>query len=348
MSAEFDINNIPNNPQDLLSAFNQLESGGDGAKPDDPKPDDSKNEEKPKGEQENDADHSGKQDEGGKKTENDQVGNQDEPDGVATKDGKHVIPYSVLTNARDKAAKAEQMLQDALQRVAELEAKQKTENPGTNTGDTARANDQDQSEEELSEEDLNQLKEDFPTVFKAYKAAMAKTRQLESKLNPVEQSVRNIQEQEERGVAEEVQAAIDSVPKLAHIQATDKDAFKLACDFDAVLRNQESWKDKSFKDRFTEVVGMVEKALGKTIDIPVTHKNNSMSADEMAKAAREKAESEVKANKSSVPKSLSDFPAGDPAAQDELSAVENMTPIQLAGKLAKMSPQQMDEYFQSL
>ena len=347
MNAEIDINNISNDPQDLLNAFNQLESGGAGAKPDDPQPNDLKNEDKPKDDHDKGVDQSGKQEEDGKQADKDQVDEQKEPEGVATKDGKHVIPYSVLKSERDKAARAEQMLQDALQKVAVLEAQQKTSNPGTNTGDTTRANDQDQSEE-LSEDDLNQLKEDFPTVYKAFMATKARTAQLESKLNPVEQSIRDMEQQKERTVADEVQDAIDSVPKLAHIQATDKEAFAMAQQFDGLLRNQSHWDGKPLSERFAKVVEMVESSLGRPIDLPAAHKNDSMNADEMAKAAREKAESLVKANKSNVPTSLSDFPAGNPAAQDELSAVENMTAIQLAAKLAKMSPQQMDEYFQSL
>ncbi len=40
--------------------------------------------------------------------------------------------------------------------------------------------------------------------------------------------------------------------------------------------------------------------------------------------------------------------AGNPAAQDEREAAENMTPLQLAEKFSSMSPDQMDAYFRTL
>lgn len=350
MSAELDINNISNNPEDWMKAFQQMEAeaaspaNADKEEKQDPKTDETQ-EKKPDA-----TDESAKQG-NDKKPDDDQEGvdkQEPEPEGVATKDGKHVIPYSVLKSERDKASRAESLLKESQQKVADLEAKLQTNTSGTNNGESVRAGDQNQATEELSAEDLEALKEDFPTVYKAYQAAMARTAQLESKLTPVEQSVKDIEQESRNAEREAAQEAIDAVPKIAHIQATDPEAFALAQQFDQTLRNQSFWADKPLAQRFEKVAEMVENALGKTIDVPGNNKTNSMSAEDTAKAARAKAESMAKASKSNVPTSLSEFPAGTPPATDERSALENMTPLQLAEKFAGMSEEQMNEYLQSL
>ncbi|QOJ19496.1 MAG: hypothetical protein HRU77_01560 [Gammaproteobacteria bacterium] len=347
MSTEFDINNVSDDPEEWMKAFNQLEAG-EALPPDADKEQKQETKTEETQESKSDANDSVKQD-NDKKPDNDQVGEQNnEPDGVATKDGKHVIPYSVLKSERDKAARAEQLLKETQQKLADLEAKQQANASGTNTGENVRADDQNQATEDLSAEDLEALKEDFPTVYKAYQAAMAKTAQLEAKLNPVEQSVKEMEEVSQRTTKQDVQDAIDAVPKIAHIQATDAEAFELAQQFDKTLRNQPFWEDKPLTERFNKVAEMVENALGRTIEVPGSNKTNSMSAEQMAKAARDKAASMAAASKSNVPTSLSEFPAGTHAAADERSALENMTTLQLAEKFAGMSAEQMDEYLQSL
>lgn len=338
MTLEIDQNNLPDNPEDLLKTFEQLESGAEPAatvqKEPDPVPaveDKSQvNNDQPTTEQ--------------KAEQNDGDG----IDGVATKDGKHVIPYSVLKSERDRAARAEQIAREATERVTALEAQLKSGNQEANNGDPARTNQHQPTVSDLSDEDMDTLKEDFPTVYKAVTAAMATAKALEAKLQPVEESVRNVEAERERTAAESVQEAIDAVPKLAHIQATNKDAFELAKQFDATLRTQASWANKPLSERFAKVAEMVESTIG-TIEVP----SNSMkppTLDEkgLAKAAKAKAEQAVKSSNTNVPTSLSEFPAGHHVAQNEREAVDQMTHQQLAEKFSKMTPEEMDEYFKSL
>lgn len=270
-----------------------------------------------------------------------------EPEGVATKDGKRVIPYAVLKSERERASRAEQAAQEMTQRVSELEAMVKAASQGANTGESARTESQTPAASDLSNEDLEALKEDFPTVYKAVMASMAAAKALEAKLQPVEDTVREARADQERSAAETVQDAIDSIPKLAHIQATNQEAFDLAKQFDATLRNQTAWANKPLSERFEKVAQMVETVLGE-IQIPGAPKTSQLSAEDLKKAATAKAAAATRANKSAVPTSLSEFPVGDPGAQDEREAAENMTPLQLAEHLSRMSPDQMDAYFQSL
>jgi hypothetical protein len=269
-----------------------------------------------------------------------------EPDGVATKDGKHVIPYSVLKSERDRAARAEQLAREAQERVTALEAQVKAAQNGTKTGD-APTKEQDPLTD-LSEEDLADLKENFPTVYKGLMASMKAAQALESKLKPVEDSVRSVEEDRQRTAAEMVQDAIDSTPKLAHIAATDKDAYELAKEFDKTLRTSPRWAGKSLEERFAQVVKLVEAEIGE-IKLPARNTPPAeKSAEQLKKEAQAAAAAAAKATKTDVPTSLSDFPVGEAPAKDEREAIENMTPLQLAAKLAEMSPEKLDAYFQNL
>lgn len=340
MGIELDLNNLSDNPEDLQKVFEQLEAGGEptAAAPKEPEP----APKEPEKAQSND-DPANKEPQ---KAEQGLSDNEDDAAGVATKDGKHVIPYSVLKSERDRASRAEQIAREAQERVAALEAQLKAGNQGANNGEGARTDPQQPAASDLSAEDLEALKEDFPTVYKAVMASMAAAKALETKLQPVEESVRSAEAERERSATETVQDAIYSVPKLAHIQATNKDAFELAKQFDATLRTQSAWASKPLSERFAKVAEMVESAIG-PIDLPGS-KQASPSADDLAKAAKAKAAQDAKASRTNVPTSLSEFPAGQHAAQDEREAAEQLTHQQLAEKFAGMNADQMDAYFRSL
>lgn len=335
--AELSLELNTSDPEALAKVFEQIESGEDLQTI----------EEKPEAatSQETQGEPAGTQKE--QQAEQGQTDQDDEgAAGVATKDGKHVIPYSVLKSERERATRAEQLAQEMRERVEALEAMVKSGNQGAKDGEGARTDPQQPAAaEQLSQEDLESLKEDFPTVYKAVMASMAKAQALEAKLQPVEESVRNAQEDQARTAAETVQDAIDSVPKLAHIQANDAEAFELAKQFDATLRTQKAWASKSLAERFQKVSEMVEAAIG-PIEVPGAKPAASQpSAEDLRKAAIAKASS---ATKRDVPTSLSEFPAGQAPATDERAAVEQLSALQLAEKFSKMSPDEMDAYFRAL
>lgn len=325
-----DLDLDTSNPEALAEAFNKLEAGEDPttSEPEAPKAEEPKAEEKPVAKEE--------------------AAESQEPDfaGVATKDGKKVIPYAVLKSERERASRAEQVARELQERVAALEASVQAAKEGAKDGEGARTSQAEKPASDLSPEDLEALKEDFPTVYKAVMASMAKAQALEAKLQPVEKSVQNAEAEQARSAAETVQDAIDSIPKLAHIQASNAEAFELAKQFDATLRTQAKWANTSLAERFQKVTEMVEAALGE-IELPGAT-TSQPSAEQLRAAAVAKAATAAKANKTAVPTSLSEFPAGETAAQDEREAAERLSPLQLAEKLGKMTPDQMDAYFQSL
>ena len=263
-------------------------------------------------------------------------------DGVATKDGKHVIPYSVLKGERERANRAEQLLREAHERLNQMEQQSR---PGSEAKDGGIAPTEPEATDELSDEDLEALKEDFPTVYAGIQAAMARTKALEAKLQPVEQSIQQQEQNRQRTEADQIQDAIDAVPKLAHIQSNDKAAFQTAVQFDQLLRSQPEWADKPMEERFAKVVEMVESVKG-AITLPNGQK--SLSAAEMAAAARAKAAETAKAKGTQAPISLSEAPPGVAPAADEIQALEQMNPLQLAAKFDSMTPEQIDAYLSTI
>lgn len=285
----------------------------------------------------------------GKEASKDAPAAEADPDGVATKDGKHIIPYSVLKADRDRATRAEQALRDAQAQLAALEAAAKAGQPGVK-GESAATIQQANDAGELSEEDMAALKEDFPTVYKGLMAMRAQAAAMQAQFKPVQESVQSAEAARALTVVDQVQEAIDATPKLAHIKATNPAAFDLAKQFDNTLKGQAAWADKPLSERFAKVVELVEQASG-PITIPGQSKAPppaQKSAEAMKAEARALAELAAKASKTSVPTSLSEFAAGDPVARDEREAVTNMSSLQLAAKFASMSPEKLDAYLQNL
>jgi hypothetical protein len=269
-----------------------------------------------------------------------------EPEGIATKDGKHVIPYSVLKSERDRAAKAEQLAKEASARIADLTAQLETAKQGAKPGERARTDLQQGDTESLSDEELEFLKDDNPAVYKALKAIEAKATQLQERLKPVETKAKEIEADKAEREAELVQSAIDSIPKLAHIQSANAEAYALAQQFDTTLQGLKEWANKPLSERFAKAVQMVEDAIG-PIEIPQAS-NPSLKPEDLKAAAKAKAAEASKASRTSVPTSLSEFPAGRAPATDEREALESLSHTQLAAKMARMTPEQLDAYLQNL
>lgn len=362
-----DLNNLPDNPEALHKAFEQIEAGKDLAlnRHEEPagQPSEAAAQEQAGNQQEQavsdkQPQQEPQQEQASEEQPKPQAENAEQAEeaaGVATKDGKHIIPYSVLKGERDRAARAEQMARAAEERLAALQAQLAAGSQGANTGEGART-EQQAAIGEVSEAELESIKDDFPVVYKAIKASIAKQQALEGQLRPVEERVRMTQAEREREAAQTVQDAIDAVPKLAHIQASNHGAFELAKQIDATLRTQAVWADRPLSERFGKVVEMVESAIG-PIDLPgqaqapaqpPEQPKASLNTEELTKAAKAKAVQAAKAASTHVPTSLSDFPAGQAPAADEREAAEQLTAQQLYAKFAGMNPDQMDEYLRSL
>lgn len=283
-----------------------------------------------------------------------------EPEGVFAKDGKNVIPYSVLRSEREQRTAAQNALSAANAQVDALKAQLAASAPGANTGAPARAAEQAPvaaPEATMSDADLEALREDFPTVYKALKASQEQARVLQDQIRQQSDQLReqanfrrDIESATQRETQDTVQDVIDANPKLAHIQANDATAFQLAQRFDDTLKSMPGWAHKPMAERFAKVIEMVEQANG-AIALPGGKSGNQLqpTAAELEAAARAAAAAATaKPAAASVPTSLSEFPVGQPPAQSEQGALESMSHFQVAAKLGSMTPEQMEAYFASL
>jgi hypothetical protein len=344
---EIDLNNIPEDPTEALKLLEQIERGGEpvAAAPAAAAPQPAAPAAQPVVVEPQAASVPVKE------TQTPTETAEAEAAGVATKDGKHVIPYSVLQSEREQKVRANTLLQEMTQRVTALEQSLQAAAKGANTGAAPRAAEAVAADAPaMSDADLEALKEDFPTVYKALKATMAHAASLEAQVREQANFRQEVEGASQRDVEMTVQEAIDSVPKLAHIQAADPATFALAQQFDDTLKNTPAWASKPMQERFAKVIEMVEAANG-AIDLPggkSTPEVPAPNAEDLKKQAQAAAAAAAKATKTNVPTSLSEFPVGNPAAETESQALENMTHAQLAEKLGRMTPAQQEAYFATL
>lgn len=251
------------------------------------------------------------------------------PEGILAKDGKNVIPYSQLESARARATAAEAMVKELTAKVAQAEAGKTTE----------------AADESLTEDELQVLEADSPTLAKTL-------RSLQNKVSTLQESLKSVTGRQEQQIAQaetetksEAQTAIDGIPTLAAWQAAeDQTMWEAAVAQDRILRAKPAFANMSFAERFKKVVQLVEVELELQPTTQVaTQDKPALTAAEVKEVARGKL-----AGKTPVPRSLSDIPGGAPPAVDEKAKVEQMSVHELGNKFMNMSREQMDAYLQTL
>ncbi len=254
-----------------------------------------------------------------------------EAQGIATRDGQHIIPYAVLALTRQRASQAEERARALEAEVAELR------NKTSRTNEAAPAK---QSDPAITPDPLDELAEDFPILTeeaKKQRVVVSKLQQelhqTQEKLNQIQQATQQRTEAEQRLI---VQTAIDSVPKLAFIQENDEAKFKLAQQFDQSLMNQPEWAERPLAERYKKVMELVEAASGVVVLPGQTSSKDASAVIEQAKA------------KPTVPTSLSNLPPGAAVAHDELAAIESLGALGLQQKMASMSLDQIDAFLANI
>jgi hypothetical protein len=177
--------------------------------------------------------------------------------GVATKDGKRVIPYDVLAQTRTAKQEAEQrerQLAEANQRlVAELEALKNGQSTAASQAQAQAAADP------ISDDELQEIEADIPVVGKLAKAY----RQLSQQLETVKQQVQAPQQAATQATeAARIQELIDQRPLLAQWQARGGMAWQSAVALDAKLQADPAWVGKSEAERFAQVERLIADDFG--------------------------------------------------------------------------------------
>jgi hypothetical protein len=185
-------------------------------------------------------------------------------------------------------------------RFAELAAQAKAEQPAQAKADVQPAF------PAMDLAKIEALKEDFPELYATFVAQHETIAKMGETLKTL--SARELERQEERQglIRQTIQAEIEKIPALAHLQKADPTRFKQAVELDNLLSASEP--KLSIPERFAKVAAAMEAIHGQSAKQADTTK----SQPKPTKTAPRK------------PISLSDLPSGDPVLP-EGRALENAT-----------------------
>lgn len=243
-----------------------------------------------------------------------------EPDGVESRDGKHVIPYWRLADAEAKARAKEIHNKQLEAKLAEYEAAAKT----PDVPDLA----------EITEEDLQQFEGVFPAIGKAVKASHSKIRELEGVVEALTSERERERQEKIDEIVRNADEARDANPKLSWLYQHDKAGYDRAADIDMMLRANPEWQGKTFAERFQKVVDAYEVLHG---EIPVPNKT-----------LKQQVETPKPISRPNVPVSMSTIPGGAAPPVDEASAMSLKTGEELVNMFMSMSPEQIERALRRL
>lgn len=266
-----------------------------------------------------------------------------EPDGVLTRDGKHVIPFSVLEQTRRRNQELEQELeqlrassqQSDQDRARAQQDLDRAENRQQNVLDK---HDIDAGEIPTKDDgtyDLESLREHYPSeVVDVLAATNQQMVALRRQVETLEQE-REAQAQRERELAKQsIQESIDAIPELAEVQAEGGRRWNMAIAVDNDLRQDADWSQTSNRLRFQEVVHLMNGGRPRTpaeVEAAMQSADQQSTREPSPEDPRKRADERVQqqAGDRSPPPTHSDLPAGQRPAQSGLERLEGMDATQL-------------------
>ncbi|MFM5495519.1 hypothetical protein ACET9I_02940 [Aeromonas veronii] len=227
---------------------------------------------------------------------------------VMAKSGQHTIPYEVLEQARNETKQLREQLAQAQQAQAERDKLQALlEKNGI---------DPSVDPDDISQEELEQLAQDYPDLGKPIAAIARKLQKLEPQAAP----------QQVQPVANQVQAALQAVPDLAAWRDGDQDRFDMALTIDDKLQADPAWSNKPLAERFAEVARRTKLAFGDEVEAPP--------AKAPGKAAEKPADH--------IPSSPSELGQTHHAPATGVERYGAMSQTELVGELGAMSDTQIE------
>jgi hypothetical protein len=236
-------------------------------------------------------------------------------EGVASKDGSRILPYAALQAERRSARVANSRLEsvtkeldDAKQLIADLKAGKTPESLA------------------VTEDDVQQMEEDFPEQGKKMRALFEAAQAAES--NKPEPKAADVDTEDP------VQDAIDQVPLLVEWQHGDAEKFGRAQALDTALKDSPKWRDKPAVARFEHVAKLVAEEYDIQVPEP---KASSKTTTTPSAAATQAAAAATRAN----PNTLSDFKGG--AVADHGTAdLQKMPATSMLNRFMDMSDADID------
>lgn len=169
---------------------------------------------------------------------------------ILAKSGQHTIPYEVLEQSRNEVKVLREQLAQSQQAQAERDKLQALmEKHGINP---------DVDPDDISQEELEQLAQDYPDLGKSIAAIARKLQKLEPQVAP----------QQVQPTLNPVQAALQAVPDLVSWREKDQDRFDFAIIVDEKLQADPAWQGKSLDERFAEAARRTKLAFGDEVIPP--------------------------------------------------------------------------------
>jgi hypothetical protein len=262
---------------------------------------------------------------------------QEQPAGIATKSGTGVLPYHVLQQSRDaerqarqRATTAEQERDDALQKLNALQGKAVPDELLTTAKD-------------MTEAELNDLQYINPKAHRAVMlardlaapaatAAPTPTAAAPAAPAATQPAPQAEQTDEQLAAHDEAVAALNGRTLLSRLAQSGGAIWDKAIEFDAALRMDPTWAQKSMADRFAEVEQRIAKELG--VSLPG---GAQPSAPAPAPATAPAPKPEIQSFR---PNTSSDLVSGaPPSAGDGISA--DADPMALMRRFSSMTNEQI-------
>ncbi|MFQ2659119.1 hypothetical protein ACK3ZC_08210 [Aeromonas caviae] len=226
---------------------------------------------------------------------------------ILAKSGQHTIPYEVLEQSRNEVKVLREQLAASQQAQAERDKLQALmEKHGINP---------DVDPDDISQEELAQLAQDYPDLGKSIAAIASKLQRLEQQAapRPVHLAINP------------VQAALQAVPDLMNWREKDQDRFDFAIIVDEKLQADPAWQGKSLDERFAEAARRTKLAFGDEVAPPT-------------KAPGKEAEKPA----DFIPSSPSALGQTHHAAPTGVERFGAMSQTELIGEMGAMTDAQMD------
>lgn len=260
--------------------------------------------------------------------------------GVASKDGKRVLPYAALQGAREQA-KTEREKREAAEAKALALEQQLADLKAGKPGDA-----------ELTDEQLEQIEalgDDVPAakqLVQAFRRANAENAELRKSVQPKAAAAAA------EDPKAEIQRAIDEVPMLLEWQHSDPEKWAAAIEADKLLQRSPKWKGKPLSERFDEAVRRVAREYdidypGDEPDPKATKQGSSPDTKQAQPSKRTDPDEATRNASRAHPNTLSDFKGGaapDPAAND----LERMPAAKALGRLEQMDDAEFERYLARL
>jgi hypothetical protein len=177
--------------------------------------------------------------------------------GIATKSGKGVLPYRVLTEARQEASEAKAASRSLAAQLAEAQRQLEEARAASGQQQSASAD----APEEITDDEIAAVEADFPAMAKAMRVARRAAQAAAASPTPTAQTGNTQQEDADERVAA-VEQAMAGNTLLLRARQQGGVLWGRACEIDAQLRQDPRFADVPAAARFAQVNAALAKELG--------------------------------------------------------------------------------------